>query len=87
MLCGHLADDDGVIEAAIAKDPARFPRMTICDRHGKPARSHYQVVIQVAAQNRMTAQLAVNPQLMSAPGFRGQHHPRNRPKIRRAFRG
>jgi len=43
LLCGHLADDDGVIEAAIAKDPARFPRMTICDRHGKPARSHYQV--------------------------------------------
>jgi tRNA pseudouridine32 synthase/23S rRNA pseudouridine746 synthase len=35
------SDDDGVIEAAIAKDPARFPRMTICDRHGKPARSHH----------------------------------------------
>ncbi len=26
LLCGHLAEDEGIVEAAIAKDPARFPR-------------------------------------------------------------
>lgn len=44
LLCGHLAEDDGVIDAAIAKDPALFPLMSICAVNGKPARSRYQVV-------------------------------------------
>ncbi|MCH5765541.1 pseudouridine synthase, partial [Salmonella enterica] len=44
LLCGHLADDEGVIDAAIAKDPALFPLMSICALHGKPARSRYRVV-------------------------------------------
>ena len=43
LLCGHLPEDEGVITAAIAKDPARFPRMTLCEVHGKPARSRYRV--------------------------------------------
>ncbi|MDH2066331.1 RluA family pseudouridine synthase [Pantoea sp. GD03673] len=43
LLCGHLADDEGVIDAAIAKDPAQFPRMVICAAQGKPARSRYRV--------------------------------------------
>ncbi|HHQ6555463.1 TPA: RluA family pseudouridine synthase, partial [Serratia fonticola] len=44
LLCGHLNDNNGVIDAAIAKDPALFPLMLICSIHGKPARSHYRVV-------------------------------------------
>ena len=44
LLCGHLDDNEGVIDAAIAKDPALFPLMSICPLHGKPARSHYQVI-------------------------------------------
>ncbi len=44
LLCGHLAEDEGIVEAAIAKDPARFPRMALCARHGKPARSRYRVI-------------------------------------------
>lgn len=44
LLCGHLADDEGVIDAAIAKDPAQFPRMVICPDQGKPARSRYRVM-------------------------------------------
>lgn len=44
LLCGHLRDDDGVIDAPIAKDPALFPRMSISEIHGKPARSRYRVV-------------------------------------------
>ncbi|PJG60583.1 RluA family pseudouridine synthase [Aeromonas cavernicola] len=50
LLCGHLADEQGVIDAPIAKDPALFPRMTICI-NGKPARSHYQVM------DRLTTEL------------------------------
>jgi len=44
LLCGHLHNNEGTIEAAIAKDPALFPLMSICATHGKPARSHYRVV-------------------------------------------
>ena len=44
LLCGHLENDEGVIDAAIAKDPALFPRMSICAINGKPARSRYQVI-------------------------------------------
>lgn len=44
LLCGHLQDDDGVIDAAIAKDPALFPRMSINASQGKPARSRYRVI-------------------------------------------
>lgn len=44
LLCGHLEDDEGMIDAAIAKDPALFPLMSICAINGKPARSRYQVL-------------------------------------------
>lgn len=44
LLCGHLANDEGVIDAPIAKDPALFPLMSICATTGKPARSRYRVV-------------------------------------------
>lgn len=44
LLCGHLEHEQGVIDAAIAKDPALFPRMSICAIRGKPARSRYQVI-------------------------------------------
>ncbi|QLR77762.1 RluA family pseudouridine synthase [Citrobacter freundii] len=44
LLCGHLENDEGVIDAAIAKDPALFPLMSICALNGKSARSRYQVV-------------------------------------------
>ncbi|HID5225486.1 TPA: RluA family pseudouridine synthase [Enterobacter roggenkampii] len=44
LLCGHVENDEGVINAPIAKDPALFPLMSICTITGKPARSRYQVV-------------------------------------------
>jgi tRNA pseudouridine32 synthase/23S rRNA pseudouridine746 synthase len=44
LLCGHLNGNEGVIDAAIAKDPALFPLMSICAIYGKPARSGYRVV-------------------------------------------
>jgi len=44
LLCGHVAENEGIIDAAIAKDPARFPLMSICAIQGKPARSRYRVI-------------------------------------------
>ncbi|GKX63343.1 RNA pseudouridine synthase [Pragia fontium] len=44
LLCGHLDNNQGVIDVAIAKDPALFPLMSICSNHGKPARSRYRVI-------------------------------------------
>lgn len=44
LLCGHLEDNEGMIDAAIAKDPALFPLMSICAINGKPARSRYRVI-------------------------------------------
>lgn len=44
LLCGHLENDEGVIDAAIAKDPAQFPRMILCAETGKLARSRYRVI-------------------------------------------
>ncbi|MNZ97169.1 Ribosomal large subunit pseudouridine synthase A [compost metagenome] len=51
LLCGHLADDEGLIDAPIAKDPALFPRMKICAVQGKPARSRYRVVERLVRQS------------------------------------
>lgn len=47
LLCGHLKQDDGVIDAAIAKDPALFPLMSISAISGKPARSRFRVIERV----------------------------------------
>ncbi|MCT8249102.1 RluA family pseudouridine synthase [Proteus vulgaris] len=44
LLCGHVDENEGIIDAPIAKDPALFPRMSICPVNGKPARSRYQVI-------------------------------------------
>lgn len=44
LLCGHVENDKGVIDAPIAKDPALFPLMSICAVTGKPARSRYRVI-------------------------------------------
>lgn len=50
LLCGHLDNDEGIIDAAIARDPALFPLMSICAIHGKPARSRYQVVERIVQE-------------------------------------
>jgi len=57
LLCGHLQENEGVIEAAIAKDPALFPLMSICALHGKPARSRYRVVERFYQQQKDGTQL------------------------------
>lgn len=44
LVCGNTEQDSGTIHAAIARDPALFPRMRICQETGKPARSGYQLL-------------------------------------------
>lgn len=83
LLCGHLADDEGVIEAPIAKDPAIFPLMKIC-ASGKPARSRYRVVerlvregargeplpltrVSLVPETGRTHQLRIHSQLLGHP--------------------
>jgi len=41
-LLGHVADDEGVIDAPLAK--AEFPYQKVCVETGKPAQSRYQVL-------------------------------------------
>ncbi|HIE5387831.1 TPA: RluA family pseudouridine synthase [Enterobacter cancerogenus] len=44
LLCGHVKEDEGIIDAPIAKDPALFPLMSISAVNGKPSRSQYRVI-------------------------------------------
>ena len=83
LLCGHLADDEGVIDAAIAKDPAIFPLMKICAASGKPSRSRYQVIelldqlmqgqvvrltrVRLVPETGRTHQLRIHSQLLGHP--------------------
>lgn len=57
LLCGHLAEDEGLIDAPIAKDPALFPLMKICAISGKPARSRYRVLARLEHQSETGAWL------------------------------
>ena len=43
LLCGHLAEDSGIIDAPIAKDPQHFPLIRIDATTGKPAQSDFEV--------------------------------------------
>lgn len=43
MLYGHLQKEQGVIDLAIAKDSALFPRLKVCAETGKKALTHYVV--------------------------------------------
>ena len=44
ILDGHLAADEGNIDAPIAKDKPNFPLLKICHDSGKRALSHYRVL-------------------------------------------
>ena len=57
LLRGHLKEDDGIIDAPIAKDVDHFPLMRIDTATGKPAQSHFQV------ERRTEYRLADNPLL------------------------
>ncbi|MFD1009293.1 RluA family pseudouridine synthase [Oceanisphaera ostreae] len=52
MLEGWVADDQGQITAAIAKDKAHFPRVKICAATGKAAISEYRVLARLAQPQR-----------------------------------
>ena len=52
ILRGHLDKDVGMIDYAIAKDSAIFPRLKICAETGKPAHTHYVVEVRLDSPNR-----------------------------------
>ena len=56
MLEGWLADDQGQITAAIAKDKSLFPRVKICPTSGKAATSEYNVIQRLEQPQRSLVQ-------------------------------
>ena len=44
ILSGHVNNEQGVVEAPIAKDPPNFPLQKICAQTGKTSKSRYSVV-------------------------------------------
>ncbi|MBQ0795178.1 pseudouridine synthase [Zhongshania sp.] len=51
-LLGHIEDDEGIIDAAIAKDPENFPVLKLCEKNGKGAQSHFQVIARLTSPIR-----------------------------------
>ena len=51
-LLGHIAEDSGIIDAAIAKDPENFPVLKLCEKLGKSAQSHFKIISRLANPNR-----------------------------------
>ena len=51
-LLGHIEDDEGIIDAAIAKDPENFPVLKLCEKSGKGAQSHFQVIARLTSPIR-----------------------------------
>lgn len=51
-LMGHIDEDEGIINAGIAKDPEQFPKLKICNTLGKPAQSHFKVISRLHAPTR-----------------------------------
>lgn len=59
ILAGHVKADQGIIEAAIAKDPPNFPLMKVCQKSGKQALSHYAVLERL--QNPCSSRVLLTP--------------------------
>ena len=77
MLDGWVADDQGWVTAAIAKDKKQFPRVIICHATGKAAVSEYTVLrrldhprrcmVQFVPHTGRTHQLRIHSQVMGHP--------------------
>ena len=59
LLYGHLDNDEGVIDAPIAKDSQNFPLVKVCHDTGKQAQSQYKVVEYL--QNPPTTRVQFTP--------------------------
>ncbi|MCC5878335.1 MAG: RluA family pseudouridine synthase [Idiomarina sp.] len=49
---GWVTDDEGVINAPIAKDKTQFPRVKVCEATGKAATSHFRVLERLTQPQR-----------------------------------
>lgn len=60
ILNGHIENEEGCIDAPIAKDKANFPRLKICYESGKQALSHYKVLARL--QDPLRSRVLFAPQ-------------------------
>lgn len=77
ILYGHLQNDQGVIDLAIAKDSALFPRLKVCAKTGKTALTHYVVeerkelplrtLVRFTPETGRTHQLRIHSQAIGHP--------------------
>lgn len=77
VLEGWVADDQGQVTAAIAKDKSLFPRVKICDTTGKAAVTEYTVLdrleqprrslVQFTPHTGRTHQLRIHSRVMGHP--------------------
>jgi tRNA pseudouridine32 synthase/23S rRNA pseudouridine746 synthase len=77
MLYGHVQEEEGCIDIPIFKDPANFPRQTVCYEQGKQALSHYKVLerfdspprtrVRFSPKTGRTHQLRVHSQAIGHP--------------------
>lgn len=44
VVCGHLREDDGTVEAPIGRHPIQRKKMAVTDKNAKPAVTHYEVL-------------------------------------------
>jgi tRNA pseudouridine32 synthase/23S rRNA pseudouridine746 synthase len=51
-LLGHIPEDSGIIDAAIAKDPENFPVLKLCEKWGKSAQSQFDVISRLTNPKR-----------------------------------
>lgn len=51
-LLGHITEDSGIIDAAIAKDPENFPALKLCEEWGKSAQSQFDVISRLTNPKR-----------------------------------
>lgn len=56
VLNGHVATDEGNIDASIAKDSAIFPKLKVCELNGKQASSQYKVLKRLQNPQRTRVQ-------------------------------
>lgn len=61
LLFSHIAQDSGVIDAAIYKDPSHFPKLVVNNELGKPALSHYQCLARSTVNGQNVSRVDYRP--------------------------
>lgn len=57
VVCGRLRDDEGTVDAPIGRHPTDRKRMTVTDRNGRPAVTHYRVLARYSGYTHVECRL------------------------------